>query len=151
MIAGDGPLRPRLEQLVSELGLEGVVELPRAPDSDAVRDLLEAADLLAMPSVIAPDGDRDSRPVVVKEALAMGVPVVASDEVGLPEVVAPGWGRLVPPGSPPELAAAIVELLALPGDERAAMGAAGRAFVLEHCDVRREADRLAELIRRSRR
>ena len=151
VIAGDGPLRPRLEELVGELGLQGIVELPTAPDSGAVRELLEAADMLAMPSVIAPDGDRDSMPVVVKEALAMGVPVVASDEVGLPEVVAPAWGRLVPPGSPPELAAAIVELLALPGDERAAMGAAGRAFVLEHCDVRREAERLAELIRPTRR
>ena len=55
----------------------------------------------------------------------------------------------MPPGSPAELAAAIVELLALPGDRRAAMGAAGRTFVLEHCDVAREAARLAELIRAS--
>ncbi len=149
VIAGDGPLRPRLEAQVGEFGLERVVELPTAPDSDAVRELLEDADVLAMPCVIAADGDRDSMPVVVKEALAMEVPVVATDEVGLPEVVSPEWGRLVPPGSPAELAAAIVELLALPGDRRAAMGVAGRAFVLEHCDVAREAARLAELIRAS--
>jgi glycosyltransferase involved in cell wall biosynthesis/GT2 family glycosyltransferase len=149
VIAGDGPLRPRFDAKVAELGLEGVVALPTAPGQDAVRDLLEEADLLAMPCVIAADGDRDSMPVVVKEALAMAVPVVATDEVGLPEVVAPEWGRLVPPASPPELAAAILELLALPGDRRAAMGAAGRAFVLEYCDVGREAERLAQLIRAS--
>jgi glycosyltransferase involved in cell wall biosynthesis len=149
LIAGDGPLRPRFQAQIAELGLDGLVELPTAPGQDAVRDLLEKADLLTMPCVIAPDGDRDSMPVVVKEALAMAVPVVATDEVGLPEMVAPEWGRLVPPGSPSELAAAILELLALPGDRRAAMGAAGRAFVLEYCDVGREADRLAGLIRAS--
>jgi glycosyltransferase involved in cell wall biosynthesis len=149
VIAGDGPLRPRLEAQVDELGLEGVVDLPTAPGSDAVRELLERADLLAMPCVIAADGDRDSMPVVVKEALAMEVPVVASDEVGLPEVVTPSWGRLVGAGNPRALAVAIEELLELPVDERVAMGRAGRAFVLEHCDVRREAERLADLIRAS--
>jgi glycosyltransferase involved in cell wall biosynthesis len=148
-IAGDGPLRAQFERLIAVRGLEGVVELPTAPDYNAVRELLEGADLLAMPSVIAADGDRDSMPVVVKEALAMEVPVVASDEVGLPEVVSPGWGRLVPPGDSAALAGAIAELLALPAGERVAMGRAGRAFVLEHCDVRREAQRLAELIKAS--
>ncbi len=82
-------------------------------------------------------------PVVVKEALAMEVPVVASDEVGLPEVVRPEWGRLVPPGDAAALAIAIDELLALPAAERAAMGRAGRAHVAEHCDAAREAARLA--------
>jgi colanic acid/amylovoran biosynthesis glycosyltransferase len=149
VIAGDGPLRAQFEARVAELGLEGAVELPTAPDSDAVRALLEDADVLAMPSVIAPDGDRDSMPVVVKEALAMEVPVIASDEVGLPEVVKPEWGRLVPPGSPEELAAAIDEVLALPAERRAEMGAAGRAFVLEHCSIRTEAARLTQLIVRA--
>ncbi len=46
--------------------------------------------------MIAADGDRDTMPVVVKETLAMEVPVVASDEVGLPELVRDGWGRLLP-------------------------------------------------------
>jgi colanic acid/amylovoran biosynthesis glycosyltransferase len=122
------------------------VELAGAAEHDAVRARLEAADLLAMPSVVAADGDRDSMPVVVKEALAMEVPVVASDEVGLPEVVQPAWGRLVAPGDPDALAAGIEELLALSVEERAAMGRAGREFVLECCDVEREAARLLELV-----
>ncbi|HEX8065461.1 MAG TPA: glycosyltransferase [Thermoleophilaceae bacterium] len=145
-IAGDGPLRGDLERLARERGVGDAVELlgPLAPD--AVRDLLEAADLLAMPCVVAADGDRDSMPVAVKEALAMEVPVVASDEVGLPELVRPGWGRLVPPGDPAALAGAIEELLALPAAERAAMGRAGREHVLRRCDVRAETARLARLI-----
>jgi colanic acid/amylovoran biosynthesis glycosyltransferase len=120
---------------------------PRPPD--AVRELLEGADLLAMPCVVAEDGDRDSMPVVVKEALAMEVPVVASDEVGLPELVRPGWGRLVPPRDSRALARAIAELLALPESERAAMGRAGRAHVLEAASVHRETEKLAGLIGRA--
>jgi glycosyltransferase involved in cell wall biosynthesis/GT2 family glycosyltransferase len=146
VIAGDGPLRGELERRARELDLDGVVELRDAWGHEAVRDLLERSSVLAMPSVIAPDGDRDSMPVVVKEALAMEVPVVATDEVGLAELVRPEWGRLVPPGDDRALAAAIAELLAMSPDERAAMGRAGREFVLEHCDLGREAQRLADLI-----
>jgi glycosyltransferase involved in cell wall biosynthesis len=96
--------------------------------------------------VVAGDGDRDTMPVIAKEALAMEVPVVASDAVGLPEVVRPQWGRLVPPGDPRALAVALAELLALPAAERAAMGRAGRAHVVAECDVRAGSARLAELV-----
>jgi glycosyltransferase involved in cell wall biosynthesis len=76
----------------------------------------------------------------------MEVPVVASDAVGLPELVAPEWGRLVPSGDPGALAAAIAELLALSPEQRAEMGAAGRTHVLAHCDVETEAAKLAGLV-----
>ena len=146
-IVGDGPLRSDLESRVRELGLSSVVSLVGPQPPERVRELLEDAALLAAPCVIAADGDRDTMPVVVKEALAMEVPVVASDEVGLPEVVRPEWGRLVPPGDAAALAAAISELLALPVEKRREMGRAGRAFVLEECNLTRETERLAALIR----
>ena len=146
VIAGGGPLHGELAELVRELGLERVVELSGPLDHGDVRDLLEDADLLAMPCVVAPDGDRDSMPVVVKEACAMEVPVVASNEVGLPELVRPEWGRLVAPAEPHELAAAIAGLLALPYEVRVKMGRAGRAHVLSHCAVDRETAKLAALI-----
>jgi glycosyltransferase involved in cell wall biosynthesis len=145
-ILGEGPLRGELEALIAARGLEGVVELIGSRPPEEVRAALETADLLAMPCVVAPDGDRDSMPVVVKEALAMEIPVVATDEVGLPEVVRPGWGRLVPPADPAALADAIAEVLALEPAERARMGEAGREFVLVECDVDAEARRLSELI-----
>src|SRR5205085_1778652 len=138
-VIGDGPLRAELEAQVRDLGLEGVIELPGWREPGEVRALLESADLFALPCVVAADGDRDTMPVVVKEALAMEVPVVATDEVGLPEVVRPGWGRLVPPRDAEALAAAIDELLALPVEVRAAMGRAGREWVRERFDVHREA------------
>ena len=101
--------------------------------------------MLAAPCVVAANGDRDTMPVVVKEALAMEVPVVATDEVGLPELVRPEWGRLVPPRDADALAAALDELLDLPPAERAAMGRAGRAWVAEHCDLASETARLARM------
>jgi glycosyltransferase involved in cell wall biosynthesis len=140
-IVGAGPLEAELRALAGDR-----VALVGARGPGEVRELLEDAHLLAMPCVVAADGDRDSMPVVVKEALAMEVPVVVSDEVGLPELVRPDWGRLVPPGDSDALSAAIRELLALPARERAAMGRAGRAHVLAAADVRRETGKLAELI-----
>jgi len=56
------------------------------------------------------------------------------------------WGRLVPPGDPAALGVALDELLSVSVEERARMGAAGRAFVLEHCSLRGQAERLVELI-----
>ncbi|MEA2438817.1 MAG: hypothetical protein QOH76_241 [Thermoleophilaceae bacterium] len=143
-IAGAGPLEQELRALAGDR-----VAFAGALQPDEVRELLESAHLLAMPCVVAADGDRDSMPVVVKEALAMEIPVVATDEVGLPELVRPEWGRLVPPRDSRALAGAIAELLALPARERASMGRAGRAHVLEAANVTRETEKLSELIVRA--
>ncbi|HEX8742052.1 MAG TPA: glycosyltransferase [Thermoleophilaceae bacterium] len=145
-IAGEGPLRAPLAAEIERLGVGDRVTLAGRRDHDEVRELLERAAVLAMPSVVAADGDRDSMPVVVKEALAMEVPVVASDEVGLPEIVRPEFGRLVPPGDEAALARALSELLALPVERRAEMGRAGREFVKANADSRTEAARLSELL-----
>lgn len=71
VIAGDGPLRPALQQRVHELGLAAAVLLP-GTRSDIPR-LLAAAELFAYPSI------RDGRPLALLEALGMQVPVVASN------------------------------------------------------------------------
>ncbi len=146
VIVGEGPLRATLEGEIDRLGLGKAVRLLGARQPEQVRTLLGQAAVLAMPCVVAGDGDRDSMPVVVKEALAMEVPVVASDEVGLPEMVRPDFGRLVPPGDPAALAAALVELLDLDPSARAAMGRAGRAFVAEHANLHIETARLSDLL-----
>ncbi len=146
VIAGDGPLRGELESLAGERGIADRVEFLGALDPEGIRDVLESADLLAMPCVVAADGDRDSMPVVVKEAMAMEIPVVASQEVGLPEAVGTDRGRLVPPRDSAALAQAIEELLALSPDERAALGRAGREWVLRNATLELQATRLLELI-----
>jgi glycosyltransferase involved in cell wall biosynthesis/GT2 family glycosyltransferase len=145
-VAGDGPLRSELEELAHARGVADRVEFLGSLDPDGVRSLLESADLLAMPCVVAADGDRDSMPVVVKEAMAMEIPVVGTDEVGLPEAVGADHGRLVPPRDSGALGAAIDELLRLGPEGRAALGRAGRQWVLHHATLELQAARLLDLI-----
>ncbi|HEX6390246.1 MAG TPA: glycosyltransferase, partial [Solirubrobacteraceae bacterium] len=102
-------------------------------------ELVERAAVVAIPAVIASSGDRDSMPVIAKEALALEVPVVASDVCGLPEVVKPPWGVLVPPADPQALADGIVRAAALDAS-------AGRAYVQQHCNVETETQKLLNLI-----
>jgi glycosyltransferase involved in cell wall biosynthesis len=150
VIAGAGPLREELARLAESEGVADAAALVEAWGADEVREVLEGADLLAYPSVIAADGDRDAMPMVVKEAMAMEVPVVTSDVAGLPELVRPEWGRMVPERDSGALADAIGEVLALPAAERERMGAAGRRFVLGHCALRVEAEKLSSLLERAR-
>lgn len=145
-IVGDGPLAAKLGDRIRALGLNRRIELAGALEPEAVRRLMESSDALVMPCVIAADGDRDSMPVVVKEALAMELPVVGTDEVGLPELIHPQFGRLARPHDPASLASAVGELLAIDPAERAAMGGRGRAWVLERCDLGTETERLIGLI-----
>ena len=149
-IVGDGPLKDELGALIDALSLGETVRIVEAWGAEAVASLLEDADVLAMPALVAADGDRDAMPVVVKEAMAMELPVVGSDEVGLPELIEPGWGRLVPPGDPPALAGAIDEVLGLGVEARREMGVRARAHIVEFCSVADETRRLAELFREAR-
>ena len=123
-LAGDGPLRAELTALVEVGGLAGVADrvhwLGRRDD---VPGLLKAADYLVLPSLW------EGMPNVVLEAMAAGLPVVATAVEGTEDLVVPGeTGWLVPPGRCGPLAAALVEA-ATAADRRRAFGRAGRARV----------------------
>lgn len=140
VIAGEGPQRAELERLGG-----GAVSLPGALTPAAARELIEDAALLVAPSVIARDGSRDGIPMVLKEALALATPIVASDAVGNPEVVDPGHGALHPAGDRRALAEAIRALLDRPPAEREAMGRAGRAWAEREADLTKQTARLRDL------
>ena len=75
-------------------------------------DLVGRAEVLALPSVVAADGDRDALPTVVLEAMALGTPVASTRVSGIPEMVEDGVsGLLVEQRDPPALAAALARLL----------------------------------------
>jgi colanic acid/amylovoran biosynthesis glycosyltransferase len=139
VIAGDGPQRAELERLAS-----GAVRFAGALRPAAARELIESASVLVAPSVVAGDGSRDGIPMVVKEALALEVPVVASDAVGNPEVVTADHGALYPAGDRRSLAEAVAAVLR---QDRESMGRAGRAWAERHADVRTQTARLRELFR----
>jgi glycosyltransferase involved in cell wall biosynthesis len=111
VIVGDGP---------QSACLEGVQGLDLLGERDDVPDLLATADVFVLPS------KSEGMPISVLEAMAAGLPVVASAVGGVPEVVVDGeTGFLVPPGDPEALADALGRLLA-DGELRRRMGAAGR-------------------------
>jgi colanic acid/amylovoran biosynthesis glycosyltransferase len=146
-IVGDGPERERLASLIREHGLEGVVRLVGPLDHAEVLERMAAAAVVCLPARVASDGDRDSMPVVLKEAMARAVPVVATAVVAIPEMVDDHVGRLVPPEEPGLLAAALHEVLADPA-LRARLGEAGRARVGERFTLEGEVGRLRDCFER---
>jgi glycosyltransferase involved in cell wall biosynthesis len=104
LLVGDGPDNAELRRLANSLGLEKRISF-LGVRSD-VPDLLRAVDVLAVPSLHEGFG------LVLIEALASGVPVVASNTGPVPEIVDDGvTGKLVPAGDAPRLAGAITALL----------------------------------------
>ncbi len=109
VIAGEGPERARLSALIRDRGLAGTMTLPGSIRQDRLRaDFYARASLLVQPSVVSSDGDQDGIPTVILEAMAVGLPVVASSVSGIGEAVVDGkTGLLVAPGDSLELAGAI--------------------------------------------
>ena len=121
MAIGEGPDLVEHRRLAAELGLLDVIDFVE-PRLD-VLTLIAAADLLVVAS------DHEGQPLVVSEALALGVPVVATAVGRVPELVGDAVGRVVPTGNPDALGTAVLELLRNP-ELRARMGA--EASTLPH-------------------
>ena len=127
LIIGDGPTRPQLEALCTELGITPNVHF--AGSRDDVARLLPAIDVFALTST------SECFPISVLEAMACARPAVCSAVGGIPEVIKDGeTGYLVPPKNPLQLAARLVRLLRDPQTARR-MGSAARARVEAEFDL----------------
>ena len=145
-IAGKGELEPELRTLIVELDLEERVELVGPIPREQLLTVYRRASVVVAPCVIGADGNRDGLPTVVVEAMALGVPVVATDVTGIPEVVEDGrTGLLVPQHHPEALATAIRRVLAEPAWAEA-MVRAGRARVEREFDLRANVASLRNLL-----
>jgi len=123
-LKGDGPEKQRIESLVSSLDLtDAVTVLPKTDHADVPVDLARA-DVFVTTSV------SDGTPVSLLEAMACGLPVVATAVGGIPEWIENGkTGLLIPPENPDILAEKIL-MLAEDADCRAALGARAREAVV---------------------
>ena len=129
VIIGDGPLKSSLEQQVTELGLEQHVDFKGWRNHREVSEILDTCQLFAAPSVTAEDGNQDAPVNTLKEAMAMGLPVVSTWHGGIPELVEDGVsGYLVPERNSEALAKAIQRLISEP-EWWPSIGSAGRAKV----------------------
>lgn len=123
-LVGEGELREAIRAQVAAAGLEGRVSLYPACSQDGVLQHLSRADVFVLATVPASDGKREGIPNVLKEAMACGLPVVASDMAGIPELVRNcECGLLVPPGDVRALADTLQRLL----QDRALAARLGRA------------------------
>jgi glycosyltransferase involved in cell wall biosynthesis len=117
-IAGVGPEEERLRRCVDDLKIKDRVAIRCDLDDEALAREYGGADLFILPSMTTPTGV-EGFGIVLLEAMARGVPVVASNIGGIPEVLDNGrCGALVPPGDAPALARAILDLVQSPDRRR---------------------------------
>ncbi|MEX7471293.1 glycosyltransferase [Mycobacterium adipatum] len=142
-IVGEGPERSHLERLISELNLRDRVTLIGSLSSDAVVTELNWADVFVMPSVIAGNGMMEGIPVALMEAMASGVPVIASGISGIPELVQHGVsGLLVGEKDAGAIASAVQTMY---GDDRLrqSLSIAARDAVVQRYDLANNVKTLA--------
>jgi glycosyltransferase involved in cell wall biosynthesis len=140
-LVGDGPARAPAEAQAKDLGIAHAVTFAGFQSQGAVADLLEASDVLVLPSFA------EGVPVVLMEAMASRIPVIASRVAGVQELVEDGVsGFTVPPGDIETLARRLAELLGNP-ELAARMGRAGRMTVERDFDITAEGAWLAEIFR----
>lgn len=111
VVIGRGPLLPQIQALAAEMGLRDDVKFMGAMPQDDVQEELRHTDILVLPCVQAPEGDMDGIPVVLMEAMAMGVPVLSTRVSGIPELIThdeTGW--LVAPNAANDLALTLGQL-----------------------------------------
>jgi glycosyltransferase involved in cell wall biosynthesis len=129
IIAGDGPERPRLAEIANRLGIATHVRFVGNVPWPQVAGYLQISDLFVVPSIEDGSGNLDGLPTTIFEAMAAGVPVVASNVAGIPLAVLHGQtGLLVEQRQPDRLAEAINALLTEPS-RRQQMGCTARRLV----------------------
>ena len=148
-LVGDGPLRAALEKSARELGISERVSFLGAVPEQAVVEHLDHADVFVMPSVVARSGQKDGIPVALMEALAAGLPAVATRQSGVPELIRDGeTGYLAEPGDVEGLRDALERALADPAAIRT-RAEAGRKKVEAEFDLSHSAEALWRLFRES--
>jgi colanic acid/amylovoran biosynthesis glycosyltransferase len=146
-LIGDGELRGDIVAQIAELGLEDSVELLGWRSAEEVAAAVRQATAFVLASVVLADGQTEGIPVALMEAMASGVPVVATRVSGVPELVRDhDTGLLAEPGDVQGLAAA---MRAIVDDPAAAAQRAARAveLVSAEYDHERNVTRLVGLFR----
>ncbi len=145
IIAGDGPLRNELENLVSRLEIKNHVKFLGIVEQHEVLKLYQSVHFFLLSSVTASDGDREGQGLVLQEAQAVGLPIISTLHNGIPEgVLDSKSGFLVPERDVDALADKIEYLIKNP-ELWSEMGRYGRKFVEERYDIQKLNQRLVKI------
>jgi colanic acid/amylovoran biosynthesis glycosyltransferase len=145
-IAGDGELRPVLEKFIQEAKLENEIRLLGWKDAIQISELMQESDLLIAPSLTSADGNQEGIPNVLKEAMAIGIPVISTFHGGISELVEDGIsGILVSENDPETLAHGLSKVLKMDITQRCRMADAGRQQVEIYYDIEKTVDQMIAL------
>ncbi|MDZ7338623.1 MAG: glycosyltransferase [candidate division KSB1 bacterium] len=139
VVVGDGPQRTELEDKAARYGLGERFRFLGARAHEEVLAQLQETSVFVLPSY------SEGVPVSVMEAMAMGVPVIATAVNGVPELVKRGAGILVAPGNIDALAAALRRVANMSDAERRRMGRKARQVVEREFDIRTQSAALARM------
>ncbi|MDO9411045.1 MAG: glycosyltransferase [Pseudolabrys sp.] len=145
VVAGGGPLRAELEAYALDLGIVDNVHFAGAVTQDEVRALYQEAHIFLLPSIATGAGEEEGQALVLAEAQAAGLPVVASAVGGIAESIDPGIsGFLVPQRDADATAAAVTQLVER-SEQWGAIGRAGRHVAASRFDNMKLNQRLIEI------
>lgn len=145
-IVGHGEQRDRLEKLAKDRGISDSVTFMGVKDSQWIRD--NAHDYLALvaPFCLAANGDRDTGPLVLKEAMAVGLPVITTRFMGCNQIVSNNTGFFVDSGDIEGLVRAIRSVRRLPPHERLSLVQRARTRVAHFFSIERQVRSLSTCI-----
>ncbi len=144
-IIGDGELKADLIQLIQKLNIGDIVKLLGWENEQEIIEILDRCHIFIAPSVSAKDGNQDAPINVLKEAMAMGLPVISTYHGGIPELVEDGLsGFLVPERDADAIAEKLNYLIEHP-EVWHSMGKAGRTRVEEKYDLNKLNDELVKI------
>jgi colanic acid/amylovoran biosynthesis glycosyltransferase len=144
-IAGDGPLRGMLENLASTLGVKERVRFTGFVPQNDLQALYRASHFFLHPSEQTPDGDREGIPNSLLEAMATGLPCIATRHGGIPEAITHLESGILVEESDPAGIAAWLQRLAVNGVLRNLIGKQGAQAIKEKFDLAMQIDRLENI------
>lgn len=143
-IIGDGPLKTDLQNLIEQLNVSRQIKLVGWKNQQELIEILDKSHIFIATSITAQDGNQDAPVNTLKEAMAMGLPVIGTKHGGIPELIEDGIsGFLVAERDVETLAEKIAYLCEHPQVWQP-MGQAGRAYVERHYDTNKLNDQLVQ-------
>lgn len=147
-IVGEGPMKEALESYVNAQGLKDRVSFLGPRPAQWIMENAPCYRAFISAFRTGSDGSRDTAPMVLKEAMAMALPIVTTDFVNIPELVGPRCAVICPVSSPDDLARAVMNVDDLPQEALQAMGRHGRVRVEQYYSLKQQATHITELFAR---
>jgi glycosyltransferase involved in cell wall biosynthesis len=147
IIIGDGYLKDSLKKLSEKLGIKNSVEFLGAIENQEVLIQMEKSDIFTLPSITAKNGDSEGLGMVFLEAGIRGLPIVATDHGGIPEVVKDGFNGYLVQERDIDMLADKLNFLLKNRDIREKFGQNSISFIRENFDIEKQSAKLEEIYR----